>query len=58
MKNREKGFRQTQSIVGDPYLKQVLENHLLEIDKFFDKKVAKEKLKARLQKQLAELDDD
>ena len=56
--NREKGFRQTQSIVGDPYLKQVLENHLLEIDKFFDKKVAKEKLKARLQKQLAELDDD
>jgi len=55
---REKGFRQTQSIVGDPYLQQVLENHLLEIDKFFDKKVAKAKLKARLEKQLAELDND
>jgi len=55
---REKMFRQTQSIVGDPYLKQVLENHLLEIDKFFDKKVAKAKLKARLEKQLAELEDD
>ena len=55
---REKGFRQIQSIVGDPYLQQVLENHLLEIDKFFDKKIAKAKLKARLEKQLAELEDD
>ncbi|WP_297524894.1 hypothetical protein [Sulfurovum sp.] len=55
---REEGFRQTQSIVGDPYLQQVLENHLLEIDKFFDKKIAKAKLKARLEKQLAELEDD
>ena len=55
---REKGFRQTQSIIGDPYLQQVLENHLLEIDKFFDKKIAKAKLKVRLEKQLAELEDD
>ncbi len=55
---REEKFRQIQSIVGDPYLQQVLENHLLEIDKFFDKKVAKAKLKARLEKQLAELEDD
>ncbi|WP_294955555.1 AAA family ATPase [Sulfurovum sp.] len=55
---REEGFRQTQSIIGDSYLQQVLENHLLEIDKFFDKKIAKAKLKTRLEKQLAELEDD
>jgi len=55
---REK-FYQTQSIVGEEYLKQILDNHLIEIDKKIlgvDK--AKEEKKKRLLAEVARLDSD
>ena len=52
-------FYQTQSIVGEAYLKQILDNHLLEIDKILlGKDRAKERKKKRLQEEIARLDDD
>ena len=57
-KNQKK-FWQTQSIVGEPYLKQILENHLIEIEKILlGKNGAKESKKERLLAQLRELDND
>jgi energy-coupling factor transporter ATP-binding protein EcfA2 len=57
-KEKRDKFYQTQSIIGEEYLKQILENHLLEIDKLLlGKDKAKEKLKERLEKQLRELDE-
>jgi len=55
----QKTFWQTQSIVGEAYLKQILENHLIEIEKILlGKKGAKASKKERLLAQLKELDDD
>ena len=55
----QKKFWQTQSIVGEAYLKQVLENHLIEIEKILlGKDGAKVSKKERLLAQLKELDND
>ena len=55
----QKKFWQTQSIVGESYLKQILENHLIEIEKILlGKDEAKESKKERLLAQLKELDND
>ena len=52
-------FWQTQSIVGEAYLKQILENHLIEIEKILlGKDGAKKSKKERLLDQLKALDDD
>ena len=55
----QKKFWQTQSIVGESYLKQILENHLIEIEKkLLGKDEAKENKRERLLAQLKELDND
>jgi len=52
-------FYQIQSTVGEEYLKQILDNHLMEIDKILlGKERAKESKKERLRAELARLDDD
>ena len=58
LENQNK-FWQTQSIVGEAYLKQILENHLIEIEKILlGKDGAKENKRERLLAQLKELDND
>ena len=32
-KNKEKKFKQVQSIIGEEYLKQIIQNYIIEIDK-------------------------
>ena len=57
--DRQKKFWQTQSIVGDAYLQQVLENHLIEVEKILlGKDGAKVSKKERLLAQIKELDND
>jgi len=56
---QQKKFWQTQSIVGEAYLKQILENHLIEIEKILlGRDGAKESKRERLLAQIKELDND
>jgi len=59
LNSKKTKFWQIQSIVGEAYLKQILENHLIEIEKILlGKDGAKESKKERLLAQLKELDND
>ena len=58
-KSKQKKFWKTQSIIGDEYLKQVIKNHLVEIEKILlGKDKAKEEEIKRVKTYLKSLQDD
>ena len=58
-KKRKTKFWQVQSIIGEEYLKQVIKNHLIEIEKIlFGKDMAKQEEISRTEKYLKSLRDD